>query len=164
MPDRLFAAYYRDVYTYLYSLTRDASLSEDLAMDVFLEVVRSLSAFRGESDVKTWLFSIARHRWFHWLRAQKRSVRTEMLTEFLPDAAPSPEEASIGAALEARIKELLSAEPERTQRIVNLRLEGRSFYEIGQKTGVSETSARVIDFRAKARIRKLLEQEGFTRD
>lgn len=29
--DELFSAYYKDVYRYLYSLCRDASLSEDLA-------------------------------------------------------------------------------------------------------------------------------------
>ena len=51
----VFTAHYRDVYGYLYSLSRDAALSEDLASEVFLEAVRSISGFRGESDVKTWL-------------------------------------------------------------------------------------------------------------
>ncbi|MBR6748031.1 MAG: sigma-70 family RNA polymerase sigma factor [Clostridia bacterium] len=164
MPDRLFAAYYRDVYAYLYSLTRDAALSEDLAMDTFVEVVKSVGSFRGESDVKTWLFSIARHCWSRWLRRQKRSVRTELLTEFLPDAAASPEERSMDAFLDRRIRDLLGRESAQTREIVRMRLEGYSFYEIGQKYGISETSARVIDFRAKARIRSILEKEGLTRD
>ena len=38
--EELFSKYYKDVYTYLYSLSRDASLSEDLAQEVFLEVVK----------------------------------------------------------------------------------------------------------------------------
>ena len=164
MPDRLFAAYYRDVYAYLYSLTRDAVLSEDLSMDVFVEVVRSLHSFRGEADVKTWLFSIARHCWIRWLRRQKRSVQEILLTEFLPDMNASPEEHSLNAILDGRIRELLDCEPTQTRSIVLMRLEGYSFYEIGQKFGISETSARVIDFRAKARIRKTLEEEGLTCD
>ncbi len=60
----LFETYHKDIFTYLYSLSRDASLSEDLTSEVFLEVVKSIATFRGESDVKTWLFTIARRRWF----------------------------------------------------------------------------------------------------
>ena len=71
----LFEKYYIDVYTYLYSLCHDASLSEDLASDVFLEVVKSISTFRGESDIKTWLFSIARHRWFAYLKKKNRRFK-----------------------------------------------------------------------------------------
>ena len=57
--EAVFTAYYKDVYTYLYSLCRDASLAEDLAQEVFLEAVRSITSFRGDAEVKTWLFSIA---------------------------------------------------------------------------------------------------------
>ena len=61
--EELFAQYYKPVYSYLYSLSRNAALAEDLASEVFLETVKSIGSFRGESDIKTWLFSIAgRHR------------------------------------------------------------------------------------------------------
>ena len=75
----LFEHYYKDVYTYLYSLCHDASLSEDLASEVFLEVVKSISTFRGKSDIKTWIFSIARHRWFANLTKKNRQVPTESI-------------------------------------------------------------------------------------
>ena len=78
----LFSTYYKDVYTYLYSLSHDASLSEDLTSEVFLEVVKSIATFRGESDIKTWLFSIARHKWFAYLRQKKRQIKPELLSEF----------------------------------------------------------------------------------
>jgi len=162
--ETLFADYYRDVYSYLYSLTRDASLAEDLTSEVFLEVVRCAASFRGESDVKTWLFSIARHRWYHWLRKKHRSPETELLTEFLPSALQSPEERMLDSILVSRIHALLKQEPERPREIVYLRLSGYSFYEIGQRYGISEASARVIDFRAKAKLRRTLEQEGFDCD
>ena len=55
----LFDRYHQDVYTYLYSLCHDVSLAEDLTSEVFVEVVRSIAAFRGRSDIKTWMFSIA---------------------------------------------------------------------------------------------------------
>lgn len=157
----LFTAYYKDVYAYLYSLSHDASLSEDLASEVFLEVVKSVSKFRGESDTKTWLFAIARHRWFAYLRRKKRQIKTEELSEFCESPGQSVDEEYQDRALAERIQALLSEEPERTKGIVLMRIEGFSFYEIGAKYGISESSARVIDFRAKAKIRKLLKEEGF---
>ena len=60
-----------------------------------------------------------------------------------------------------RIYHLLEQEPERTRNIVLMRLDGYSFYEIGQKYGISESSARVIDFRTKEKLRKILKKEGF---
>ena len=159
--EELFAQHYKSVYAYLYSLSHDASLSEDLASEVFLEVVKSIASFRGESDVKTWIYSIARHKWYYHLRKKKRQATTELLTEFLPSTDKTPEDACYDQWLVQRIYELLDSEPERTQSIVQMRLEGYSFYEIGTKHGISESSARVIDFRAKAKIRKILEKEGF---
>lgn len=157
---KLFAEYYRDVYIYLYSLSRDAQLAEDLASEVFLEMVKSIAGFRRESDVKTWLFTIARRRWFAYLRQKKRQVETEMLSEFLESPQKAVDDTCRDQEMAKRIYELLDAEPERTGNIVRMRLEGYSFYEIGARYGISENSARVIDFRAKTKIRNILKKEG----
>lgn len=160
----LFANYYKDVYTYLYSLSHDAPLSEDLASEVFLEVVKSILKFRGESDIKTWLFAIARHRWFSYLRQKQRQVKTEALSEFYDSSGQAAEDTYLDHAVAERIYQLLDEEPERTQSIVRMRLEGFSFYEIGLRHGISENSARVIDFRAKAKIRRILTEEGLNHE
>lgn len=158
--EKLFAAYYQDVYRYLYALSRDADLSEELAAEVFLEVVKSVATFRGESDIRTWLFSIARHRWYAYLRKQGRTPETVELSEFLSDPKKGPEGRLLEKETAQRVRELLAMEPERTRTVVGMRLEGYSFYEIGNKLGISENSARVIDFRAKEKIRKTLSKEG----
>ena len=155
----LFETYYKDVYTYLYSLCRDASLAEDLTSEVFLEVVRSIAAFRGESDIKTWLFSIARHRWYAWLRKQNRQIPVQSIHELWDAAEPTGEDPAAEAA--AVIRAVLSGEPPVTRRVVQLRIEGYSYHEIAAQCGISESSARVVFFRAKAKIRKHLEKEGF---
>ena len=160
--EELFSAYYKDVYHYLYSLSRDASLSEDLAQEVFLEVVKSIATFRGDAQIKTWLFSIARNKWYSYLRKKSRQAELEGLSDFLEADAQTPEGQYQSKEMADRIYELLDQEPERTQKIVLMRLEGFSFYEIGAAVGISENSARVIDFRTKAKIRQILKKEGFT--
>ena len=160
----VFRTYYKDVYMYLYSLSRNASLSEDLASDVFLEVVKSIAKFRGESDIKTWLFAIARYQWFSHLRQEKRRANIKPLSEFYNLQEQSAEEHYQHQALLQQIHIWLAEEPERTRSIFLMRAQGFSFYEIGQKHGISENSARVIDFRVKAKMRKKLKEEGFAND
>ena len=160
--EELFRTYHNDVYRYLYSLSHEPSLSEDLASEVFLKVVKSIGTFRGEADIKTWLFSIARHEWYDYLRKKNRQIRTEAMTEFCESMDLGPEARYHTQEIIRRIYRLLEQEPERTRSIVMMRLDGYSFYEIGQKFGISESSARVIDFRTKDKLRKILKKEGFT--
>ena len=159
--EAVFTAYYKDVYTYLYSLCRDASLAEDLAQEVFLEAVRSITSFRGDAEVKTWLFSIARHKWYGYLRKKGRQeAKNAVLLQ--PDfPGKNPEEQYLDKEALARFYELLHLESERTQTIVQMRLEGYSFYEISRRCQISESSARVIDFRTKHKLREILKKEGF---
>ena len=163
LVEKLFRSYYKDIYRYLYSLTHDTSLSEDLSSEVFLEVIKSIVAFRGESDVKTWMFSIARHKWLDYLRKKNRQVEIEVLSEMVKeeqDVGNGPEEQYLDKELLERVYVLLEKESERTRNIVKLRLEGYSFYEISKSQGISESSARVIYFRAKEKIKQRLEKEG----
>ena len=154
----LFETYYLDVYTYLFSLSHDASLSEDLASEVFLEVVKSISTFRGESDIKTWLFSLARHKWFGWLRRKNRRIQTESIHDLYDTVALGSEDEEMEAA--ALIRGILSKESPLVQAVVQMRIEGYSYYEIAAKQKISENSARVIYFRAKTKIKQYLEKEG----
>lgn len=165
--EKLFHMYYKDIYRYLYSLTHDVSLSEDLTSEVFLEVVKSIATFRGASDVKTWMFSIARHKWVDYLRKKNRQVEIEVLSDLMGEPQElrvnnekGTEEKYLDKEVIERIYELLEQEPERTRNIMKLRMEGYSFYEIGKSQGISESSARVIYFRAKEKICQILEKEG----
>ncbi len=162
--ETLFRTYYNDIYRYLFSLTRDAALSEDLTGEVFLEVLTALAGFRGQSDIRTWLFTIARRRWIAHLRKRKRSPETEALSLLLESPLPGPEEQALSRELTDRLAQLIAREPTRTQKILRQRLEGRSFYEIAQAHAISENSARVIFFRARQRLKEALEKEGFIRE
>ncbi len=157
----LFRDYYRDIYRYLRCLTGDDQLAQDLTSETFLEVFTSLAGFRGQSDVRTWLFTIARRRWIAHLKRQKRRPEEQALTLLLESPLPGPEaQAETGALLEA-LDRAMTALPQRTASVVRLRLSGLSFYEIGQALAVSETSARVIWFRARQVLKEALEKEGY---
>ncbi len=159
--EKLFTTYYKDVYNYLYSLSRNSALSEDMAQEVFLEVVKSVHKYRGESDIRTWLFSIARHKWFRYLRKKNISPEYEALSEFIPSGERPLEEKVYDESIVKRIYSLIDEENERTKKVLTMRLDGYSFYEIAQSVSVTESSARVIYFRAKNKIKEILIKEGY---
>lgn len=164
MTEELYSDYYKDVYRYLFSLCRDASLSEDLASETFLEVIKSISTFRADCDVKTWLFTIARRRWLNHLRKKKRTVETAdifELTELEQPNGSSAEEDYLRRELAERVMSIINGEPERQRKTALMRVEGYSFHEIGKALGISESSARVVFFRTKEKIRRILKEEGY---
>jgi RNA polymerase sigma-70 factor, ECF subfamily len=64
----LMDAYGNDVWNYAFSICRDMDLADDIAQDAFLKVYRSLTTFRGEASVKTWLLTITRNTAYDYMR------------------------------------------------------------------------------------------------
>src|SRR5439155_19494956 len=64
-----------DVYALLYRLTEDAEEARDLTQETFLHVFQSIDRFRGDADLKTWIYRIAinqaRNRWRWWKRRRR---------------------------------------------------------------------------------------------
>lgn len=157
--EKLYEKYSPDVYRYLLSLTRNADAAEDLLSECFLIVVRKLPFFRGESTVKTWLFGIARNCWLQYLRKQRPTIALDDRIEvYMADDIAG---LVIDRQQCERIIALLRQESARTQRIVNMRMNGYSHREIAAQLCISEGSVRVINYRAKKRIREILIQEGY---
>lgn len=158
--ENLYILYKQDIYRYLLSLTHNPNLSEDLLSETFVNAIKSIENFRGQSSVKTWLFSIARNLWIQRLRKEKHTVEYNDLLELY--VSDSIADRLITVETAKRFKELLIQKDERTQRIVNMRVEGYSFKEIAHEVNIAENSARVIDFRTRKWIKAILEKEGLS--
>lgn len=156
--EELYMLYKEDIYRYLLSLTRDPNLSEDLLSETFVNAIKSIRNFKGQSSIKTWLFSIARNLWLQSIRGKRNLVEYNDLLGLYVGIGMD-EKLITGEKLE-RIKSLLKEKDGRTQRIVSMRVEGYSFREIAIELGIKENSARVIDYRAKAWLRDILDKEG----
>lgn len=158
--EEIYILYRQDIYRYILYLTNNPDISEDLLSETFVNAITSIGNFRGQSSVKTWLFSIARHLWLQKIRKEKQTIEyNDFLGLYLSD---SIDEKLITKEIVNRIRNLLTEKDERTQKIVNMRIEGYSFAEIAEKTNISEGSARVINFRAKKWIKGILDKEGLS--
>jgi RNA polymerase sigma-70 factor (ECF subfamily) len=94
--DRLVTERSADIYGLLYRLTEDPEEARDLTQETFLQAFRSIAHFRGEADLRTWLYRIAvnqaRNRW-RWWRRRRRSVTVSL------DATDETHELPLGSRL-----------------------------------------------------------------
>jgi len=68
----LFAEFQDQLKSYLYRLLTDRQDVEDIAQDTFIQAYTKLSAFKGDSSLKTWVFKIATNLAYDYLRKAKR--------------------------------------------------------------------------------------------
>ena len=157
--EALYKAYSDDIYKHLFWLTHNPDLSEDLLQETFLQAIGSLRSFKGESSVKTWLFSIARHLWIGHLRKNKLITADGDVSGIV--IAADYDNALQNKETIERIFALMAEKDEKTRAIFFMRTNGYSYHEIAERVCVNENSARVIDFRTKKWIKETLTEEGY---
>ena len=120
--------------------------------------MRSLDRFRGESSVKSWLFSIARNAWISELRRKKAAPLEQ--AEEAPDPGAGLEEALMNREDGLRIHRLLHDLSEPYREVFTLRALGQlGFRDIGELFGKSENWACVVYHRARAKIKEKMEEK-----
>src|SRR6478735_11578177 len=67
-----------EIYGLLYRLTENREEARDLTQETFLRAFQSIASFRGDSDLRTWIYRIAinqaRNRWRWWRRRRRDST------------------------------------------------------------------------------------------
>lgn len=157
--EEIYHKHYRRVYSLCLRMTSNAADAEDLAHDVFIQLQRKLSSFRGESAFTTWLHRITVNQVLMHFR--KKSYRSETVTEDgeLPEVVqPSTKRPSMMPIID-RIALLRAIEQlPRGYRIVFIMhdMQGYEHEEIGQILGVSAGTSKSQLHKARMRLRELL--------
>ncbi len=73
---KLFAEFQNPLKSYLYRLLADRNDAEDLTHDTFVKAFDKISVFKGNASLKTWVFTIATHLAYDYLKMQKRWLPT----------------------------------------------------------------------------------------
>lgn len=78
--EKIYDDYHQDLYNFIFYMVKNKQTTEDLVQEVYIRIFRSYYKFRGESNEKTWIFSIARHVTIDYFRSQTR--RRKRISEF----------------------------------------------------------------------------------
>jgi len=117
---------------------------DDLVQDTFVRAFQSLADFRGESSLRTWLFTIERRLLVDRRRSEgRRGERVEIAEE---DAATeyTALDTMVAGETEGRIRRSLERLSPMQREVFTLRVtEGMSYKEIAEVVGSTEGAARV---------------------
>lgn len=134
------------VYAYFRRMGAQPADAADLAQATFLEALRGIERFRGESTVRTWLLGIARNVFRGWLRS--RRVEVELTESNHPDSDDESDDIAVRAVLD----QLRTADREI---LVFFYAEGLHSKEIAAMLGISDTAVRQRIARAADAFREL---------
>ncbi len=160
----LFERYYKRVLSFVRRRVNDDGLAEEITTDVFFEVWRNASAYRGESPVSTWIFGIANLKSLsarrYYAQPRRASVRVTSDETLARVADPSDAAETITARAELmRLLRAIDRLPEGQRDVLRLAfLEGRSYPEIAMELQISEANVKTRVNRARSRLRILARQ------
>lgn len=171
--DIFITRYSGDVYSLLYRLTENAEDAGDLTQETFLSALKAIKKFRGDADLKTWLFRIAinesRNR-FRWWKRRKREKTVSLddtigssdvaIHETLPGDSASPEETTLRRERERGLRDALLTLPDIYREVIILcDIEGFSYEEIASALEINIGTVKSRIARGREELRRKL--KGF---
>ncbi|MFT7441918.1 MAG: RNA polymerase sigma factor (sigma-70 family) [Maribacter sp.] len=143
--------------------------AEDIAQLVFLEVFKSISNFKGDSKLSTWIFRIATNKSLEFIRKKSAKKRFGFMQRIIGSEIPMDQTNYFtefdhpGILLEnkeksATIFKAIDTLPESQRVIFTLaKIDGKSYQEIVEISGKSLSSVESILYRAKKGLQVKLE-------
>lgn len=138
---------------------RDNDELDDLSQDIFLKAYENLRSFRRESPFEHWLARIAVRTCYDLLRKRKHErLNVPMEKAHLDVADPStPPDGTKAQAVDLVQWGLSRLQADERLVITLLELEEKSVKEVADLTDWSEANVKVRAFRARQKLKNLLE-------
>ena len=147
---------------FLNSITSNMSLSEDIAEDVFCELLLKKPGYSSKSSFKTWLYAIARYKAFHLMKRKKRFSDSPVYEMY--DLADKEDLERKCLKTEQKIqlhRALENINPDYSQVLHLTYFEGFSNSEAAKIMKKTNRQIENLIYRAKTALKKELEKEGF---
>ena len=154
--EKLYEEYFKTVNKYLFCLTRNQDISEELTQETFYRAVRKIDKYKGECKISVWLCQIAKNLWYDECRKNKRSINT--IEDCLLDIQEinTLEEEVIATDEKMLLYKKMQLLDDKTREVMYLRLSGElSFKEIGIILNKTENWARVTFYRGKNQLKEV---------
>lgn len=165
----LFVLYKDKVLQICYRFILNQEDAEEVMQDVFLEVHRSISSFRGDASFSTWLYRIATTKSLDELKRQNRKKRIHLikksigLDSLFNTASENPTPDTIIETKEniGIIKQALDSLPEQQRIAITLsKIDGASNVLVAEIMDITIFAADSLIYRAKKNLIKYFENKS----
>lgn len=139
------------VYSYLMTIVKDASLAEELTQNTFFKALKAKKDFRGGSSEFTWLCAIAKNLAYDELKKNAAKASSDESLTDDSDIVEKLEDHDVTIRIHIALHNL----EEPYKEVFSLRVFGElSFKDVGRVFGKTENWARVTYHRALLKLRE----------
>ena len=161
---RFYRAYSREIYLYLYGLSHNRQLSEDLMQETFVKALITVGT--ADMGIKAWLYKVARNLYFNTYRKDKRLIigleNAENKAEIREEAEESPLSKLLTTEREEVLfKALNKLEGKKREVLLLQYFSGLSGKDIAKLLDITTENARILAFRGKKELKLYLEEAGY---
>ena len=154
--EEIYKEYFKTVNKYLFCLTHNDDISEELTQETFYRAVKKINTYKGECKISVWLCQIAKNLWYDKCRKDKRLVHIEESELFNLQPLNNIEEEIISKEEKMLLKDKIQKLDKKTSEVIYLRIVGElSFKEIGIIMNKTENWARVTFYRGKNKMKEV---------
>lgn len=152
--EEIYKKYANLIKNYIYTITRNKELAEEIMQETFIVAINKINNFRGECDISVWLCSIAKK--ILYKKTKKiNQYKTISIENVEIEDEKKIEEEYIKNNSKLKLYQALQNLDATTREVIYLRLTGDlSFKEIGKILNKTENWARVTFFRGKQKLNK----------
>ena len=130
--EKIYEEYFETVNKYLFCLTHNNDISEELTQETFYKAVQKIHTYKGECKMSVWLCQIAKNLWYDQCRKNKKILKTEESELLEVQDLTSLEEQIISNDEKITLYKKMQSLDEKTREVMYLRITGElSFKEIG---------------------------------
>ena len=155
----LMQTYGNDIYRFCRSMLNNSADAQDVLQTVFIQAFNGFSKFRGNSNFRTWLYSIARNRCLDHIKKNRRLNQRVRFVDELPEQVV--QEDAYDPFMSKIIRQCLAKLSAKVRTAILLRFQSGHSYEeaaivVQEKAGTLQ--ARVA--RALPTLRRCIEDNG----
>ena len=152
--EQIYEEYFETVNKYLFCLTHNNDISEELTQETFYKAVKKINTYNGECKMSVWLCQIAKNLWYDQCRKNKKIMDKENILNM--QDIDTTEEQVISNDQKMLIYKKMQELDVKTREVVYLRITGElSFKEIGIILNKTENWARVTFYRGKQKLKEV---------
>ena len=152
--EKIYNEYFEIVYKYLFCLTHNNDISEELTQETFYKAVKKIDSYKNNCKMSVWLCQIAKNLWFDQCRKNKKFINVEEKDLFYIESLNTAEEQVISNDEKISLYKKMQNLDEKTREVMYLRITGElSFKEIGIILNKPENWARVTFYRGKSQLK-----------
>lgn len=159
--DEIMNKYGQEVLQLVYSYVNNKEVAEDLTQDIFVKCYKSLHTYKGNSNLKTWLWRIAINHCKDYLKSwyNKKVIVTEDDFTYMESQKESVEQIVIQNAEDSRLASAVMSLPIKYREVIYLfYYEELSIKEVATVIEVKENMIKTRLKKAKELLKKGLEE------